>query len=129
MGGATVKAFLIFSLALAAFATPALAAKPAASRESVAEGRRIAVFVCSACHQVGDKQEFEPLLTQKTPSFQEIADDPKSTAQSLRRFISTTHWDEKTIPMTMPRQMLMGGETDDVVSYILSLRARRPPGR
>ena len=67
-------------------------------------------------------QEFEPLLVQKTPGFQEIADDPKTTAASLRRFISSTHWDEKTVPMTMPRQMLGEGQTDDVVAYIMSLR-------
>ena len=120
-----MRTILVLALAAMTMAPPAFAAKPAAGHGSVAAGRRIALDVCSACHQVADKQEFEPLLVQKTPSFREIADDPKTTAQSLRRFISTTHWDEKTIPMTMPKQMLDAAETDDVVSYILSLRKPR----
>lgn len=117
--------YAAIALALSACAFPAAAAAKRPSTAAVAAGREVAINVCSACHVVAEKQPFEPLLTQKTPSFQEIADDPKSTAQSLRRFISTTHWDEKTIPMTMPRQMLAGSETDDVVSYILSLKRVR----
>jgi mono/diheme cytochrome c family protein len=117
-----VKSFLILGLALAVASAPALAAKAAPQHASLAFGQRVAKEVCSACHQVAAKQEFEPLLTQKTPSFQEIADNPKNSAATLRRFITTTHWDEKTIPMTMPHQMLDSSETDDVVAYILSLR-------
>jgi mono/diheme cytochrome c family protein len=115
----------VVALALTLLAPPALAAKPHRAGNSVAAGRELALNLCSACHVVADKQEFEPLLIQKTPSFQEVAEDPRTTAQSLRRFITTTHWDEKTIPMTMPSVMLPADETDDVVSYILSLRKQR----
>jgi mono/diheme cytochrome c family protein len=108
---------IALSLALGAAATPALAA-------SVAAGRQTALNVCSACHVVADKQEFEPLLIQKTPSFQEVADRPSTTAASLRRFITKTHWDEKSVPMTMPQQMLLDQQRDDVIAYILSLRKR-----
>jgi mono/diheme cytochrome c family protein len=109
-------------LALTALASPASGA--ASHGGSVAAGRQLALNVCSACHVVADKQEFEPLLNQKTPSFQQIANDPKTTPQSLKHFITSTHWDEKTLPMTMPHQMLMGGQTDDVVAYIVSLRKK-----
>jgi hypothetical protein len=40
----------------------------------------------------------------------------------LRKFITTTHWDERTIPITMPDPMLAGDQIPDVISYILSLR-------
>jgi mono/diheme cytochrome c family protein len=113
-------------LILAAAGSPALAAPSVQPPKAttIAAGHTIAVDVCSACHVVADKQPYDPLLQQKTPSFREVANDPKSNAASLRRFITTTHWDEKTIPMTMPRQMLTGGETDQVVAYILSLKTR-----
>jgi mono/diheme cytochrome c family protein len=113
---------LILALTLACFSSPVLAAKPHAAGASVAAGKQLALTVCSACHVVADKQEFEPLLIQKTPSFQNIADDPKTTAAGLRKFITATHWDEKTVPMTMPNQMLAGGQADEVVAYIMSLR-------
>jgi mono/diheme cytochrome c family protein len=112
---------LILGLALAAIAAPALAA----TAGSISAGRQTALNVCSACHVVAAKQEFEPLLVQKTPSFQEVADRPDTTAASLRRFITKTHWDEKTLPMTMPQQMLLDQQTNDVIAYILSLRKTR----
>lgn len=104
-----------------------LAVLPVAARAapSVAAGREIAQDVCSACHSVAPQQEFPPLLDQHVPTFQEIADNPATTAQSLHRFISTTHWDEKTIPMSMPNMMLQSGQVDQVTRYILSLRKVR----
>ncbi len=49
------------------------------------------------------------------PSFQEVADDPAVTEVSLRVFLRTPHDD-------MPDYMLTPSETDDVISYILSLK-------
>ncbi len=97
----------------------------AAPASSVAAGREIAMNVCSACHQVAAKQEFPPLLDQRVPSFQTIADNPATTMQSLRRYITTTHWDEKAIPMTMPDLMLQPDQANAVARYILSLRTGR----
>lgn len=112
---------LFIAVGVAAVCEPANAG-PHPNSVSVAAGHRIAIDVCSACHVVAEHQP-EPVLTQKIPTFQEIADDPKATRRSLRHFITTTHWDEQTLPMTMPRQALIDPSTDDVVSYILSLRA------
>lgn len=110
-------------VAILALAGPA-PAKPRAAHASaaVAAGREIAMDICSACHIVGDHQEFPPLLERRLPSFQEIADNPATTAKSLRHFITTTHWDEKTIPMTMPNLSLLNDQADQVTQYILSLR-------
>jgi cytochrome c1 len=45
-----------------------------------------------------------------------------STRASLRHFVTTTHWDEKSLPLTMPNPSLTDSQIADVVSYILSLR-------
>lgn len=88
----------------------------------VQRGQHIAELICGACHLVIRDQEFPPFLKARTPSFYEIAARPDINARALRHFISTTHWDEKTIPMTMPDQQLTPEELSAVVAYILSLR-------
>ena len=98
-----------------------------AAQSSVDSGKSLALLVCSYCHVVSPEQVVLPKLAsiQRTPSFEEIANNPKTTARSLRSFITTTHWDEKTLPMTMPNPLLMDEQRDDVVRYILSLRKHR----
>jgi hypothetical protein len=71
---------------------------------------------------VAADQEFPPILKQPTPSFAEIANAPDVSAGTLRQFIGHTHWDEKTVPMTMPDTMLSETQKDQVIRYILSLR-------
>jgi len=91
---------------------------------SVTSGRETALAVCSACHVVAERQEIAPTLQEPTPSFQAIADDPRTSAASLRLFLKTTHWDWKTLPMKMPQRNLAPGQAEAVISYILSLRRR-----
>jgi len=100
-------------------------ASPAESQQSaaVARGEHIARIVCSACHVVAKDQEYPPILDTPGPTFQDIANRPTTTAKSLRHFITTTHWDMQTIPMTMPNPMLTPEDTRAVARYILSLRA------
>ncbi len=101
----------------------ALAASSASAKDdSVAVGRQLALEVCSVCHVVAPDQAFAPRLDQRTPSFEEIANRPDVSAESISHFIETTHWDESTIPMTMPDPMLTSDQVSQVVSYILSLR-------
>lgn len=99
-------------------------AKAEDSSDAIAAGRQLALQVCSVCHVVAPNQEFAPGLQQATPSFEDIANRPDMSAQFLRKFITTTHWDEKTIPMTMPNPMLSDEQITQVSSYILSLRKR-----
>jgi hypothetical protein len=47
-----------------------------------------------------------------------VADDPAVTALALRSFLQTPHFD-------MPNIMLSPAETDDIISYILTLRPER----
>ncbi len=116
---------LLIGLLSAGIATAsATLAKAEDSSDEIAAGRQLALQVCSVCHVVAPNQEFAPGLEQRTPSFEDIANRPDMSADFLRKFITTTHWDEKTIPMTMPNPMLGDEQIMQVSSYILSLRKR-----
>jgi mono/diheme cytochrome c family protein len=117
----------LLTLVALAPALAAGAAEPGGEAAAVAAGRDIAMNTCAWCHTVGPGQEIAPSLRQPTPSFAAIANGPKASRAYLTGFIRTTHWDEKTTPMTMPGDMLnlSDRQADEVVSYILSLRTRR----
>ena len=91
----------------------------------LARGKHLAQLLCGACHVVAQDQEFPPYLKQSTPSFADIAGRPQTTARSLRRFLTSTHWDEKTIPLRMPNPLLTEEETRALSNYILCLRPDR----
>ena len=90
----------------------------------VRRGERVAQEQCSACHLVAKKQQYLPLLKQPAPSFQSIADRPETSELRLREFLATTHWDQKTLPITMPNPHLSNADGTVVIRYILSLRGR-----
>jgi len=75
-------------------------------------GGQLAQDVCSACHLVTRDQADDPEIG---PSLIEVAEHPASTEMSLRVYLQTPH-------ATMPNIMLTPEETDDVISYILSLK-------
>jgi len=75
-------------------------------------GGQLAQDVCSACHLVARDQADDPEIG---PSLIEVAEHPASTEMSLRVYLQTPH-------ATMPNIMLTPEETDDVISYILSLK-------
>ncbi len=108
---------------IAVFGAPVRAAQPpAAAAGPAAQGEHIARAICAACHVVASDQDFPPLLREPAPPFAEIANRPATSEQTLRRFITSTHWDERTLPMTMPNQQLSADQTRAVIRYILSLR-------
>jgi len=96
-----------------------------AGAAALARGRHLAQLLCGACHVVAQDQEFPPYLKQPTPSFYEIAARPQTNSSSLRRFLTSTHWDEKSIPMRMPNPLLTEEQTRMLSQYILCLRPDR----
>jgi len=116
-----VAALAVAAGVLGALCTPRTSAADV-PKADVARGEHIARLVCSACHVVAVDQEFPPLLKQSTPAFAEIANRPGVTAESLQRFVTTTHWDVDKLPMSMPNPMLTSSEAQAVSRYILSLR-------
>ena len=77
-------------------------------------GREVAAALCIQCHQI-DGAGRDP--TRVPPDFGAVADMASQTTLSLRVFLQTPHG-------SMPRYQLTTTETDDVIAYILSLRAR-----
>jgi mono/diheme cytochrome c family protein len=75
-------------------------------------GHELAHTVCAICHFVAEDQPEDPEIG---PSFYEIAAHSSVTTLSLRVYLQTPH-------STMPNLMLTPEETDDVISYILSLK-------
>ena len=78
-------------------------------------GRRVAMEICSHCHQVAEGQR-APLSN--TPSFTDIANMPSTTALSLKAFLRSRH------KRRMPDFIMSSSDTNDVVDYILSLKQR-----
>jgi len=119
-----LAALALAGAVVCALCTPRTSAAGVPKTPDVARGEHIARLVCSACHVVAVDQEFPPLLNQATPAFADIANRPGVTAESLQRFITTTHWDVDKLPMSMPNPMLDKSEVQAVTRYILSLRKR-----
>jgi mono/diheme cytochrome c family protein len=113
----SVSAFSLAAIAAMAVAVGQPSAPPPE------RGRELALHVCSACHMVAKDQQFSPLLNPPAPSFMQIANRPGMQAEALRHFVKTTHWDEKTLPLTMPNPRLTDLETAEVAKYIMSLRS------
>lgn len=117
-----IGALPLVAALLCALCTPRSSAAGVPTTPDLARGEHVARLVCSACHVVATDQEFPPLLKQAAPAFADIANRPGVTAQSLQRFITTTHWDVDKLPMSMPNPMLSRSEAQAVSRYILSLR-------
>jgi len=99
--------------------------REAAPDPMIAKGEQLAQLICSACHIVAHNQQFSPILREPAPSFEEIANRPDTSEKSLREFLKTTHWDNKTLPMTMPDPMLVAEQRQALARYILSLRTKQ----
>ncbi len=68
---------------------------------------------CMACHVI--EREPSTAAAGRVPSFPAIAAQPRTTAESLDRYLSVTH-------THMPDFSLSRFERDALVAYILSLR-------
>ncbi len=102
-------------LASAPLLAPLPLLAPARGQEmgDVVAGQRLAREVCAECHAV-EKGDFMVSL-EGAPPFQQVADDPSASEVGLRVFLRTPH-------KTMPDLILTPQQTDDIVTYILSLR-------
>jgi mono/diheme cytochrome c family protein len=107
--------------ALVPWAGGLFAASPGAQ---VRRGEEVAQLQCSACHVVAENQKYPPLLENPAPSFQSIANRAQVSDAALRHFVAVTHWDQTTVPLTMPNPGLSKTDIAAVVGYILSLKGR-----
>ena len=84
-----------------------------AAAQGPGEGRPLAERWCMACHVV--ERESPAISPDRGPSFPVIAAKPGTTAESLRRYLSTGH-------THMPDFVLSRFESDALIAYIQSLR-------
>lgn len=92
-----------------------LLATPALAQGDASEGQRIAASWCANCHRVAPNGPGP--ATDAAPAFAAIAAMPSTTEMALRAFLQTSH-------RNMPNFQLSTEQTDNLVAYILSLRAR-----
>ena len=99
----TVLAFIAATLSAASGA----GAAPAGAKALVQQE-------CASCHAIEPGgQSPNP----KAPAFAAVANEPSATPYSLHVFLQTTH-------ATMPNFVIKSDEIDDIVGYILSLKAK-----
>jgi cytochrome c len=116
-------AWLAVFIALAHFLAAEAGAQESAASADAREGQRLALKICTACHLVSPDQPYQPVLRPPASSFAAIANRPATSAQSLRKFLLTTHATLQT-PSNMPNPQLTDDQAAAVVSYILSLKKR-----
>ncbi len=109
---------LIGGLGLALMlASRALAADPG----DAAEGKRLALQTCTACHRVAADQAREPTLKPPAPNFLSVANGAGLTDGGVYDFLRSNHKSRQT-PPDMPTMILSEGEAMDLTAYIVSLR-------
>lgn len=96
----------------AAFLLPASAF--AVELGSPQQGYAYAQSACAECHEVEAGASFSP--NPDAPSFQEVADSSGMTARALAVWFRTSH-------PTMPNLIIPEDDMDNVIAYIMSLRA------
>jgi mono/diheme cytochrome c family protein len=76
-------------------------------------GRRLAETECATCHAVGTNQRSP---NRAAPSFADIGASPGLTATAIRVWLQSPH-------ATMPNVKLSDEDKDNVIAYLLSLKA------
>lgn len=100
--------------AMAAVASQTAAATAQQLPGDAVAGLAYARAICADCHDV--EREWDELAAFYGPPFIDVAAMPTTTEMSLRVFLRTPHED-------MPNLILSEKDTDNVIAYILSLKA------
>ena len=80
--------------------------------DSVDAGRKLADAWCTVCHNI---EKNTAGTSNPAPDFAAIANQPATTALSVKVFLQTSH-------PTMPNLVLAPAQIDDLASYIVSLK-------
>jgi len=114
----------VLSSVLISHLAPSAAAQHSSTVDRVAAGRAFALVACTGCHVVTPDQPFAPDFTgpPPPPDFRSIANMPNTTAESLRKFLTT----RLTVPPhpQMADPYLTRDQLENVVAFIMSLRVR-----
>jgi mono/diheme cytochrome c family protein len=107
-----------------------LAASSAEAEEnadgSIRAGRGIATMTCIACHTVSPDQTIKPIYAGLAPSFEDIANRPATSRESLLGFLASSHWNDPALAVKpAPMRLMSERQRTDVAAYILSLRRHK----
>ncbi len=91
----------------------------AAELGDISQGHIYAKKVCAGCHAVDAGDKFSPELL--APTFDNVAATPGMNERALGVWLKGSDHD------TMPNLMLSPENLDNVVAYIMSLRAQSQP--
>ncbi|MDR3423117.1 MAG: c-type cytochrome [Xanthobacteraceae bacterium] len=91
------------------------------SVDDVRKGHHLATMLCTACHIAASDQSYAPTLSPPAPSFESIAQRREISADSLQKFLTTTHQGLDN-PKGMPNPNLADFQIKEIVAYLLSLR-------
>jgi cytochrome c len=80
--------------------------------DAAASGHRLAEAWCQACHAIKPGTAGS---SNTAPDFAAIANQPSTTALSIKVFLKTSH-------PSMPNLVISPEQADDLASYILSLK-------
>jgi mono/diheme cytochrome c family protein len=102
------------------------AAQISSDASAIRAGHTIAVTSCIACHVVSRDQTLQPVLGPGIPSFEELANRPETTMETLQAGMKTARWhDPSMTARLLPMNRLSDERRAQVAAYILSLRAAR----
>ena len=125
-----MRSFRRIASAVVAVALALVAGSGAGARgpgpDNVEAGRVMALKFCTPCHVVLPDQELAPVFTgpPKPGDFREIVERPGTSAESLRKFLSTTHA-TATLPIHMANPSLTDDQTSKIIDFMLSLQTKR----
>lgn len=109
--------------ALVFAATASAHAEEQADPAAIRAGRNLATSICFTCHAVPSPQVPRPIMGPGIPSFQDIANRPEVTTESLIERMKTATWHDDALPAArLPMSHLSDRERAEVATYILSLR-------
>jgi mono/diheme cytochrome c family protein len=80
--------------------------------DSATAGHRLAAAWCGQCHAI---EATSSDVAKPAPAFVRIANQPSTTALSLKVFLQTNH-------PSMPNLIIAPDDANDLVNYILSLK-------
>ena len=110
-------------LGIMSFSTSLYAQGPS-EEEIIAKGHALALSVCAPCHVTATDQPWPPILRTPGPTFNDIANKPTTSVDSLRAFLTSSHANIGTL-FKMPNPRLVDYQITALTSYILSLRTKR----
>jgi mono/diheme cytochrome c family protein len=113
-----IRTLLSFTLASVGFTWGQ--AGSAQNAEDVQKGHDLAISTCAICHVAAPDQPHPPIMRPPAPSFASIVQQKTFDAESLTRFLKTTHWSLAN-PKGMPKPELTDFQIKGIVAYFLSL--------